>query len=630
MQPILHRLRDRKVVQWGMAYLAGAWLLLQVLELLTDVFGWPATSLRISTVVLGVGLVAALVLAWYHGERGQQKVASIELLMLAALLVIAGAGIAFVAGGIGSRAAVAENAGPAGGGGAPAPDRIAIAVLPFTNLSEIEENEYFSDGITDDILTQLSRIRRLRVTSRTSVMQYKDSPSSVRDIARDLGVSYVLEGSVRRVEEDVRVNAQLIDARTDEHLWAETYDRRLEDVLELQSEIARHIAGALKAELSPEEEGLIASAPSVDPEAYDLYLRAQEYRHRPGTERSDVDAAISLYRQAALRDPTFARAYAGLSLAYHRHPTRSLEVRRDSSLAFASQAVRLDSTASAAYTALGNAYALAGDPSRAELELQRALSINASDADAMGALSRLIAHYRLAEALHWAEAAVAADPTAGALHNELAWLNLRAGDLDRAAAEFRRHLELVPDAPGSRGNLSVVYFLRGDEAAAERELRNLLRLAPGRVHTFRTAAMVELRRGNYAEALRYLEQHAAASPGETLHAAMAYCAAKLGDEDAAEAHLRAAEEQARERQSEGTRRPLLDAELHVLRGRSADAIRILRDEIARGWRDYWLSAFEAATGFRLSSSILLELDGEPEFDSLMAEMRAELDRFRQR
>ncbi len=191
----------------------------------------------------------------------------------------------------------------------------SVAVLPFVNFSDSKDDEYFSDGVTDDIITHLTKIGDLKVISRTSTILYKDSPKSLRVIADELGVSNILEGSVRRAGDKVRITSQLIDARTDEHLWAETYDRDLTDIFAIQSDVARNIAAALKAVLSPEERQRIEQRPTESIAAYDYYLRAYEYE-RQSYEKKTLEIAIDLYQKAVAIDSGFAQAYARLS---HNH-----------------------------------------------------------------------------------------------------------------------------------------------------------------------------------------------------------------------------------------------------------------------------------------------------------------------
>jgi len=211
----------------------------------------------------------------------------------------------------------AVSPAPDAPGSAPirARDRRSIAVLPFVNRSDDPENEYFADGITDDILTSLTLIEGLRVISRTSAMRYKGTTKSARAIAEELGVDVVLEGSVRRSANRVRVVAQLIDAAEDEHLWAATYDRELEDVLAVQSDVARSVASALKSRLSPRGEARLSARPSTTSfEAYEIVARARQAYLK--VTRDHVDHGMRLLRQAIELDPDYAQAWAHLAIAH--------------------------------------------------------------------------------------------------------------------------------------------------------------------------------------------------------------------------------------------------------------------------------------------------------------------------
>jgi len=191
-------------------------------------------------------------------------------------------------------------------------NRLSIAVLPFTNMSADPENEFFSDGITEDILTQLSKIHSLEVISRTSIMQYKNTTKSLREIGKELGVATILEGSVRRGGNRVRITAQLIDTETDKNLWADTYDRDLDDIFAIQSDVAKKIAAALKTSLTPEEEDRLNQKPTDNIEAYDYYLRGNDYAYG-SNERNDFEIGIELYQKAIELDPNFSNAYSNLS-----------------------------------------------------------------------------------------------------------------------------------------------------------------------------------------------------------------------------------------------------------------------------------------------------------------------------
>jgi TolB-like protein len=248
MSEFLRRLKERKLVQWAIAYVAAAFALLQGIDIVAQQFDWPAGIRRGITLALIVGFFITLVLAWYHGEHGSQRVSGTELLIIGLVLALGGGFLWRYA--AGSHAVETQPAAASAANHPPAaatqiPEK-SIAVLPFENLSSDKENSYFTDGVQDEILTDLARVADLKVISRTSVMQYRDPAArNSRKIGQELGVAHLLEGSVQRAEGKVRVNAQLIDTRTDAHLWAQTYDRNLKDVFAIQSEIAETIADQL-------------------------------------------------------------------------------------------------------------------------------------------------------------------------------------------------------------------------------------------------------------------------------------------------------------------------------------------------------------------------------------------------
>jgi TolB-like protein/Tfp pilus assembly protein PilF len=258
-----------------------------------------------------------LVLAWYHGERGVQRVTGTELFILALVLALGGGFLwrfASASRRPGDTTAAVSSLAPL------AISNKSIAVLPFENRSEDKANAYFTDGVQDEILTDLAKIADLKVISRTSVLQYKSGVArNLREIAQQLGVANVVEGSVQRSGNRVRVNAQLIDARNDAHLWAQTYDRDLADVFAIQSEIAKAIADQLQAKLSPNEKKAIEQPPTTDLAAFDLYNRAKSLLLAAGfsaTADPDVRKAIELLDEAVKRNPSFFDAYCQLAYAH--------------------------------------------------------------------------------------------------------------------------------------------------------------------------------------------------------------------------------------------------------------------------------------------------------------------------
>src|SRR5690348_5156755 len=259
MAEFLVRLKQRKLVQWALAYVAFAFAVIQVVDVIAQRFAWPGQIEKLLILALAVGFLVALVLAWYHGERGAQKVSGTEIVILALLLAIGGGLLwRFERNAPSSGPAVAQRnpittVTSASAQTAPIPAK-SIAVLPFENLSGDKDNAYFADGIQDLILTKLADIGDLKVISRTSTAKYQSHPDNLKIIAQQLGVAAILEGSVQKAGDQVLINVQLIDARSDNHLWAESYTRTLDNIFGVEGEVAQKVADALQAKLTSTEQ----------------------------------------------------------------------------------------------------------------------------------------------------------------------------------------------------------------------------------------------------------------------------------------------------------------------------------------------------------------------------------------
>jgi serine/threonine-protein kinase len=347
--------------------------------------------------------------------------------------------------------------------------RKSIAVLPFTNMSTDPENEYFSDGITDDIINQLSKVGDLKVTSRTSVMRYKHAEKDLRQIGGELGVATVLEGSVRRAGQRVRVVSQLIDVQTDAHVWAETYDRDLTDIFEIQSDVAQQIAGALEATLSPRVQESICRKPTANLEAYNLYL--QGVYHWNQFKPESAERALQFFKDALERDPDFARGHAGMANAYlilalgaargALSPAESFPRAR----AAAERALAIDETLSDAHATLGSVlFWYEWDWVGAEAAFKRAQTVGCGcDFE----LSLKYAFYLAAMGRHkegivLARKARALDPGSlivnAHLGDQLSW----ARKPEPARAQFKKTLELNPDFPPALLSLGWSYLHTGE------------------------------------------------------------------------------------------------------------------------------------------------------------------------
>jgi TolB-like protein/Tfp pilus assembly protein PilF len=307
-------LKRRNVYKVAVAYIVAGWALSQGIAQVFPIFDVPIWVIRLLVLLIIVGLPVALVLAWMFeltptglkrtevadaaGQQSKSR-AWIYVALIGAAISVA---LFFVG----------RYTAPIQGGAARAAEK-SIAILPFENLSEEKGNAYFAEGVQDEILTRLAKIADLKVISRTSTQRFKSSPENLREIAKQLGVANILEGSVQKAADQVRVNVQLVNALTDAHLWAETYDRKLTDIFGVESEIAKTIAESLQAKLTGGEQRALAVKPTNNAEAYDAYLRGLAFEARTSHGADHQEKAVRFFERAVQLDPAFALAWARLS-----------------------------------------------------------------------------------------------------------------------------------------------------------------------------------------------------------------------------------------------------------------------------------------------------------------------------
>ena len=359
----------------------------------------------------------------------------------------------------------------------------SIAVLPFTNLSPDPENAYFADGITEDVIAQLSKIRALKVISSTSGVPLKKREQSLREIAARLEVSAVLEGSVRRAGDRVRIVAQLIDAETDRHLWAETYDRQLTDIFVIQSDVALRIAGALEAELTADERTQIRRGATTDLQAYQLYLKGRHCFFRFTQE--GIRKGIEYFQQAVVKDPSYALAHTGLGMAYaelglgHGAGALKPEEAYQRARKAVTKALGLDGGLGEAHGLLAFLkYACDFDWTGAELEFKRALELNPGSGDIYDLYGHMLsALERYDEAVEVLTRAQQLDPLAH--RSDLATVLLRAGRYDEALRAAAPVIELDPHYPMGHATLGWAYLKKGMYQKGLAELEQAVALSPG-------------------------------------------------------------------------------------------------------------------------------------------------------
>ena len=448
------------------------------------------------------------------------------LAALAAVLAMAAIGVNFV--------------GPSDEPSSPpvaAPVKPSVAVLPFTNLSADPREEYFADAMTDVLIGDLAKVGALRVISRTSVMPYKGSDKSLRQIGRDLNVSHVVEGSILHTGGQVRITAQLIEAATDEHVWTETYEKDRAGTIPLQAEIAGAIARAIQVELTPEEELRLAAARPVRPEVYETYLKARSF-----FDAGDTDKAIEYFQRTIEMDPDYAPAYSWLADSYIMSGwwTGSPEVTFSQAKVAALKARDLDDTLAEPHLLLGRIRAhYEWEWAEADQHFQRALALNPNHAGAYLAYSHyLLIVNRRKEALAMAERAMELDPlspsTVGRVGESYHFVN----DLDQAIENLRAALEMEPQGVLWHVNLGCLYTMKGEYDKAIASLERAIPLAGPNLGPQAVMAWSYAKAGDRAKARSILDDLDKKSPGgHASHYSRAYVYAALGDLDRAFAML---------------------------------------------------------------------------------------------
>ncbi len=418
-----------------------------------------------------------------------------------------------------------------------APGLPSIAVLPFHNLSADPENEFFADGITEDVIAQLSKIRSLRVIGRGSVMKFKARDQSLREIGATLDVATLLQGSVRRAGSRVRIVSQLIDAESDEHLWAETYDRELTDIFAIQSDVALQIATALEAELTQEERRQIRREPTDDVEAYQLYLQGQHCIHRWTQE--GVDQGLKHLEKAIARDPGYALAYAAMAKAYTDiglgvvgalTPAEAFKRAK----AATARALELDPGLAEGHAVLGHLkYVCDYDWAGGEAELKRAIELNPNSGEAYDIYGLLLsAQERYDEALAAQRRAYELDPLGHRM--DIVTTFLRAGRYDEALRAVTKVLAVEPYLPLARATLGWVHLLSGRPGQGIAELEKAVSISPDNTLYLAQLGQAYARVGRSEEAreiLRRLEELSRVRYVSPYH--LAYVWTGLGEDERA-------------------------------------------------------------------------------------------------
>jgi TolB-like protein/Tfp pilus assembly protein PilF len=490
MTGFFQRLKERKLVQWLVAYIAAAFALLQGIDIVAQRFNWPEAVERGLIIASCIGFFVVLVLAWYHGERGAQRINGTELLILALLLAIGGGLLWRFAGASGKPVITSDSA--SGSTVTPAPPAVipekSIAVLPLLNEGGEKDEQYFSDGLSEDLITALSQFSGLKVIGRNSSFQFRGSKDDSRSIGAKLGVAHLLEGSVRRVADAVRISAELINAADGTTLWSEKFDRPYKNLFKLQDDITAAVADALKTKLLNAVDAAAQSdrPPSGDLGAYNAFLQGQFYNQR-NTE-ADYRKAIDSFQTAIGLDPQYARAYAGIAHAEIFLTEFSRGTQAQQGLAAAriavNKALALNPDLAAAHGARGLLSIFDIDLTGAETEFKQAVKLAPNDLDLRASLAEVQASLGRPEAaIEPIRQTLAADPRSNGWYGLLAIDLMALGRLDEAEHTTQEQIALQP-SDGAKARLSSIEVLRGNAAAA---LEKAEQVAPGQSRDFALA-----------------------------------------------------------------------------------------------------------------------------------------------
>jgi len=469
-------LKRRNVYKVAIAYAVVAWLLMQVASQIFPFFEIPNWAVRLVVLLLIIGFPVALILAWAFEltPEGIKRTEDVDLgksiapktnrkltVIIIGIVVLALSLFVFQLTRSHPAMSVAKPPG--------VPHDKSVAVLPFANLSRDPDNAYFAAGIQDEIITRLAKITELRVISCTSTQRFKSAPDDLPAIAKQLGVANILEGSVQRTTDQLRVNVQLVEAATDAHLWADTFDRKLTDIFKIESEIAKTVAETLQAKLTGSERNAITAQPTQNTEAHQLYLKGRYLWNRRTSK--NLKKALPYFQQAAEKDPNYALAYVGIADTYSVMPAYSAGSPQDClprARAAAIKALELDDSLGEAHASLGMILFQYFEFTASTKEFERAIELNPNypTAHQWYARAPLLMTGQLDRAIAEAKRAVELDPVSSIIHAELGGVYMIARRYDEAIEQLRTTLEMDPEFYWAHRYLGLTLELKGATAEA--------------------------------------------------------------------------------------------------------------------------------------------------------------------
>jgi protein kinase/serine/threonine-protein kinase len=519
------------------------------------------------------------------------------------------------------------------------PSKQSVAVLPFVDLSLKKDQDYFCDGMTDEIIAKLSRLGELKVIPRTSMMRYKNTDKDIKDIAQELDVASILEGSVRKEKDDIRVITTLINVVDSSQLWSETYDRKLESVFDIQSDIAEKIASALKTRLSPEEKERLVKKPTENLEAYNYYLKGVDYYYR--YSKDENENAIALFKKSLELDQDYALAHAGLGNAYSQRTLRFAfpESWLDSAIETSLKATSIDPNLPEAYKALGLAYEVKSWYRKSKSAYERAIELNPNYSDALsnlGNICNITGEFDRALMLA-KKALIFPDPAIALSYYRVGRAYQFLTEHAKAEEWFYKCIEIDPGltwSPYAHRAFVQIYLLQGNYQKARNHIQKILSVAPHNLLGLRFAGLLELCVGNYEKAEKYytkaLEVVGEAKFGlqsaekQEIYNSLGYILWKTGHQEEARNMFNQSLQLARKAIEKGNEYPGVPINIAIInsiQGKKSEAYKWLEKAIDAGWRQY---------AWSLKDPLLENLHSDDRFQKMMAKVKNMVDEMRKR
>lgn len=494
MKNLIEEIKERKIRKWLAIYISTAITTIGVTHLISMRYNLPDFIFDFVFFTLLFGVLGVIVFSWFHGKEGKQKFKATEIILQSLLVILLLITLYFKIDFSGKPKKELN-------------DKV-IAVLPFSNFNETNESEFIADGITEDVLNQLSKVSDLKVISRTSVMKYKNTDKNITEISGELGAGSILEGSVRTFGNKIRIVGQLIDANNDIHIWSETYDRELEDIFDIQSDIAERIAAALHAKLLPTEVEQIREKPTDNLEAYTYYLKGRHHYYNYTKEENEK--SIELFKKALKVDSNYSLAYSGLADAYSQKVAKYWEPDSwiDSALILSKKAIELNPNLAEGYKSLASVYQAKEENDLAYTNYKKAIDLNPNYWSALlnyGQMKMFGGHSD--EAIYWMTRAVELAPNyvMGNISVSMAYKDLDC--YESAITWAKKAINLEPNHTYANIHLGELYLNSGDFKNAEKYFNQTIEIDSNAIFGWFLGARIKAVKGEHKKAIEYFDKY---------------------------------------------------------------------------------------------------------------------------